>query len=212
MDSRLGERSAKDSKGIDNEKEAGRMEEMTSGGSVSTARSVLDGQIEVQILSSAPRESSSRSEHLTSGQAIEVSNPLSCSIFTCNYANYKPEMGLAVRITMGKVPSWFPYPYVVGKSLKPFKTFRSGLPLMERRDIYMAELDRHEGWVWSELEQFSKISEGQPLILLCFEKIVTGFECHRRWAADWFATKGVDVPDLPLKLPPTPKPIQETLF
>jgi hypothetical protein len=172
----------------------------------------MDSKLDWREMVLGTRGDSVRPAHEDSVLEVEVSNPLPCSIFTCNWASYKPEMGVAVRTTVGKAPKWFPYPMLESKSLKPWKTFRSELSLEDARLVYMAELDKHEGWVMGELEQFAKIAEGQPLILLCFEKLITGIECHRRWAADWFATKGIDVPELPLQLPPVPKPVQDSLF
>ncbi len=142
----------------------------------------------------------------------EVSSPLPCSIFTCNWSSYKPEMGVAVRTTVGNAPKWFAFPYLESKSLKPWSTFRSELSLEEGRLVYMAELDKHEDWVMDEMRKLGEIAQGQPLVLLCFEKLVTGIECHRRWAADWFATKGIEVPELTTQVVKVALPVQESLF
>ena len=107
-------------------------------------------------------------------------------------------MGVPVGTSIGKHLAFREAEQV--ESLKPWGVFRKleHLPLDEQRAAYLASLDRREQRIRRDLEDLTVKYRGQALVLLCWETpdVALAGGCHRRWAADWFATKGLDVPEL----------------
>jgi hypothetical protein len=115
---------------------------------------------------------------------------------TCSWRAYRPDMGVAVRITLGRPPRWFAYPYEEVRLLAPPpRVFR----LKDDREFEEA-YGQHLEAVGVErlMERFQDLSEkhdGRRLVLLCFESSVE--DCHRgQFARFWFEKTGQEVPEL----------------
>lgn len=114
----------------------------------------------------------------------------------CSWKRYRPEMGVAVRITLGRPPSWFGHPHEEVRLLAPPPAvFRlEDDAEFERR--YAEHLDRvGVGRLSQRFRDLQEKHGGRRLVLLCFEADVA--ECHRgqfsRW---WFEQTGQRVEEL----------------
>ena len=110
---------------------------------------------------------------------------------TCSYHAYKPEMGIAVRTSIG-APKYFAFPHITAKVLFPYATFRNkaleAQPIQASAIAYGQSLSKHRTDVEITLDRLSDLYPKQTLVLLCYENVHKGkgHECHRRWAAQWF--------------------------
>lgn len=121
-------------------------------------------------------------------------------LFTCSYQEYKPEMGLAVRISLGK-PKWWPenalHPRAFVWEITPRREYlRASDEEYERQ--FFGQLERYGV---NEIDQkFRQIAQSlgeQRLVLLCFEDLSKNTLCHRRDFASWWkARTGVDIPEV----------------
>lgn len=123
-------------------------------------------------------------------------------VVTCSWSAYRREMGTCVRISLG-VPRGLHLP-------DPRYTERTHWP-------YVAQLAPRRSYFYEPTEVFSRMyldqlgrladeidrallaipSESSCLVLCCFERRITGPECHRRLAARWLAERyDVEVPEL----------------
>lgn len=112
---------------------------------------------------------------------------------TCSFADYRPEMGKPIRISLGRPK----YRTLIESddrlwALTPRSDYFHAAPEeFDRR--YVAQLDRVG--VERLREQFEAFDDGQPLILLCFER--NGADCHRRLFSQWWLEQtGEHVPEL----------------
>lgn len=115
---------------------------------------------------------------------------------TCSWRAYRPEMGVAVRITLGRPPHWFKHPHEEVRLLAPPPAvFR-----LESDEAFTEGYERHLERVGVdrlrvEFRELSERHEGRRLVLCCFEARVE--ECHRgQFARYWEAQTGEAVPEL----------------
>ena len=115
---------------------------------------------------------------------------------TCSWRGFRPEMGVAVRITLGKPPRWFAYPHEEIRLLAPPpRVFR-----LKDDKAFEEAYGQHLEAVGVErlMKQFQDLSEkhdGRRLALLCFEASVE--DCHRgQFAKFWESRTGEAVPEL----------------
>lgn len=109
---------------------------------------------------------------------------------TASYWSYRPEMGVPVVTSIGRNRDFDFAPHV--NSLKPWETFRKmdDRPVEEQASAYRAALYRRQRRVWADLADLRDSYPRVTLVLLCWCSTSTALDggCHRRWAADWFAT------------------------
>lgn len=125
-------------------------------------------------------------------------------LVTGRYQRFRPEHGLPVRTTVGAPRFWradqlgdlaslldiAPYELMRGKA--------STAPVHEQRMIYRLRLERRALTVVVQLAGLAAAHPDRAVVLLCFEDVHAGEECHRRWFAEWFeAAYGIEVPELP---------------
>ncbi len=124
------------------------------------------------------------------------------ALATCSYREFRPEMGLSIRITRGQ-PRWrLPYA-LAGKVLFlapsahewAMKDDPAGFV-----EAYQARMDElTPEWIGGNLE--FTFPEGR-LVLLCFEQVwgqplPPAQVCHRRAFAEWWEGRtGEEVPEL----------------
>ena len=116
---------------------------------------------------------------------------------TCSWRSYRPEMGVPVRITLGRPPRWFSHEHEEVRLLAPPPAvFR-----LEDDKEFEAAYEQHLNAVGAErlAGRFRDLSEkhgGRRLVLLCFESRVE--DCHRGQFARWWARQtGEVVEELP---------------
>jgi hypothetical protein len=117
---------------------------------------------------------------------------------TSSYRQFRPAMGVPVRITLGKPKFRLSYEYEEIKLLAPPpKVFA----LQDEEEFEAAYL-QHLGAVGVErlrrvFESLSGAGGSTRLVLLCFENVFGGESCHRRMFARWWEEQtGQDVPEL----------------
>lgn len=120
------------------------------------------------------------------------------NIATTSYSQFRPEMGVPVRTSMG-FPKWWNGPVEFVSDLRPVTTWRSydGPVDDERRYRHLLYLKSEH--VFDQLSELTaKYGNAQPLVLLCYENVAAGDYCHRTWAARWLAEQvpGITVPEL----------------
>ncbi|QBF46392.1 hypothetical protein [Janibacter limosus] len=124
------------------------------------------------------------------------------NLATCSYSQFTPDMGVAVGTSIGKHPRFREAEQC--DPLKPWTVFRKmdDQPLTVQRARYWRQLDDTEARVAAALQDLTARHPGQRLVLMCWEVLDGTNECHRRWAADWLARRGLTVPEL-APAPPT---------
>ena len=137
------------------------------------------------------------------------------NVYTCSYNEYRPEMGVAVRISAG-VPSY---------QIPEFNPFRHVLAATPTREYLHTDMENYDRHFYAQLDQHgveafradfqrvrkeAGVKKNHPIVLLCFEKlgklecneeheIETAEEgwCHRRKFASWWKQQtGEDIPEL----------------
>jgi hypothetical protein len=73
-----------------------------------------------------------------------------------------------------------------GAIVDPVWNFGRDLDADEARELYRQRLDRHAESVISNLARLARQHPDQALCVLCFEDVLAGQPCHRRWFAEWF--------------------------
>ena len=118
----------------------------------------------------------------------------STTLVTSRYKTWRPEHGVAVQITVG-APKFGRWPDLVdGRIIAPYGLM--DLPTDEARRLYRQRLDDRADRVVATLASIATEHPGQRLVLLCFEDVHAGEECHRRWLADWLADRfRIEVPE-----------------
>lgn len=118
---------------------------------------------------------------------------------TCSYSEFRPDMGLGVRISLG-TPRWIkraePWPYV--PELAPGRSYLNVADESVFLDRYLTQM-RSNGVaaIRARFDHLAGQHDAQRLVLLCFEKLSTGKTCHRRYFASWWHTEtGQQVPEL----------------
>jgi hypothetical protein len=133
---------------------------------------------------------------------MEHSNvALPMPLVTGRWQDFRPDFGVPIRITVGH-PKFVRYAYERAMSLAPHELFRP--PYKDIDDIptekwvYFKRLVEHEAAILRELAAVAAKHPGRTGVLLCYENVNAGEECHRRWAAEWFRDNyGWDVPEIP---------------
>lgn len=113
---------------------------------------------------------------------------------TCSYRALHPDMGVPVGTSIGTNKRFPGLPQA--EALKPYGVFRrlDHLPLDQRIAAYHDRLDRRERQVRDNLDELvAHYGHDQRFVLLCWCHLPdadTGPRgCHRRWAAEWFASR-----------------------
>ena len=121
---------------------------------------------------------------------VEPINPLG----TARYQDWRPAMGIAVATSVGK-PRWMPGIEEV-KGLAPHG-LRHINNEFEFRLKYTERLNALEEEIHRDLIRLSRKYPNERLILLCWEDLrKPNLWCHRTLAAEWFAERGVIVPEM----------------
>jgi hypothetical protein len=77
---------------------------------------------------------------------------------------------------------------LVGATAVPAPTDRLGT---------VRRLDTHAETIVEHLAAIGRRHPGEQLVVLCFENVDAGADCHRRWLAEWLEERyGVVVPEL----------------
>lgn len=130
---------------------------------------------------------------------------------TCSYREYRPEMGVPVRISLGR-PRWWTTPIPDSASIPELTPRGSYLnaPEPDFLEAYDAQLSRYgTGHLQARFAAIAGV-HGEPLVLLCFENLATGDLCHRRqFAAWWYAETGQEVPEMGAQPPSWAPPGRE---
>lgn len=147
------------------------------------------------------------------------------NVATCSYSEYKPEMGAAVRISLGSPRWWKTPPPASIWSLTPRREY-----LHSGRDVYLpryfAQLDYYGvDMIRQEFERVAKETGQDTIVLLCFEKLDKkgagpDHWCHRREFAQWWMEQTGEIlpelgglPPAAGDTPPEPEvPLEEPLF
>ena len=140
-------------------------------------------------------------------------------VATCSYSEFRPDMGLPVRISLG-YPQ-FPLRYEISKTAKlweltPRKDYLRA-PLAVYNEKFHAQLERYGPQLIEDKFLWLKQEHGASrVVLLCFEKLsnpknVEG--CHRRdFAAWWLEKTGEVIPELGSMPDTPPEPPEELPF
>ena len=141
------------------------------------------------------RDGQGRGVRLPEAQA--EAKPLMVELATSSWKQYRPGMGVPVRITLGKPRFKVGFEYEEIRLLAPTPAiFRLKSDADFERE-YLAHLDR----IGAERlrDAFDAVSgkhRGRRLVLLCYESVVDGEVCHRRMFAQWWEQQtGQDVPE-----------------
>jgi len=123
-----------------------------------------------------------------------------CQLATSRYAGFQPEWGVPVRITVG-YPRGFRLPFELALALAPYELFRPPYKGIDNIPVetlvYNRRLEAHGAEAYTQLCGIAARNPGRRLVLLCFENVVAGEACHRRWAAEWMAVRwGWNVPEI----------------
>jgi hypothetical protein len=118
-------------------------------------------------------------------------------IVTSRYAGFRPEFGVPVRITVGQPKFWRRAQPADGRLLAPWGLLDPSIPTDECRRRYGEMLDGKADRIIALLARLARAHPNQRLVLLCFENVHAGQECHRRWFAAWFEEHyGIAIPEL----------------
>ncbi len=119
---------------------------------------------------------------------------MAIEIATCNYNAYQPEMGAAVRTSIGH-PRFFNHrPLVTWEGVYPERHWLE-LPVEEYTPRYLSKLDSYgietaEADLAYIADQIETLTGRAPerLVLLCYENLAhEGKWCHRTMLAQWLA-------------------------
>jgi uncharacterized protein (DUF488 family) len=120
-------------------------------------------------------------------------------IVTSRYQAWLPEHGIPVRTTVGNPRFWRGPKLVYLSEIAPYGVFKNPdlVTREEKIEAYEARLNRNAGRIIERLDRLVTEHPGQRIVLLCYENVLAGEECHRRWFASWFKElTHVDVPEL----------------
>lgn len=157
-------------------------------------------------------------------RAIE-SNPMTTlaqvALRTCSYSAYRPEMGVAVAVSVGK-PRWKKGTYEWCNPLAPYGIFnRSPRPEYEEYlGLYLARLESGRPAIEAGLTAIARTHPTRALVLCCWCKLDGSEEnwCHRSMLRVWARDRlGRDIPELagaphPGHLDVQWRPAQTTMF
>jgi hypothetical protein len=117
---------------------------------------------------------------------------------TCSYREFKPDMGVPVRTSLGQ-PRWWRTP--IPQSAVVSEITPRGWYFHASEDdflaAYTAQLSRYGAEAIQARFDAIAAEFGEPLVLLCFEQLQTGAECHRTdFRLWWLGQTGQDTPEL----------------
>ena len=127
----------------------------------------------------------------------EVEAIVRVELATNSYRQFKPRMGVPVRITLGKPRFRLSYSYEEIRLLAPTpRIFRLGSDDFEHE--YREHLEKIGfEWLQAIFEEVAGRHEGSRLVLLCFENVLAGESCHCRTFARWWEEQsGQAIPEL----------------
>jgi hypothetical protein len=103
-----------------------------------------------------------------------------------------------IRSTVGYPQFWRHGPLWHVTGITPYGVFGKVLDDDTARAAYRNRLDDHAEVILASLAEVARRHPGQPVVVLCFEDVHTGQDCHRRWFAEWFEERyGIAVAELP---------------
>lgn len=119
-------------------------------------------------------------------------------LHTCSYGEWKPEMGAAVKTSLGSPRFQLAKIPMIGNvwEITPRKEYLKA-PADIFRAEYFRQLDRYG--VKQMLMRFRALAEkgDEKLVLLCFERLNKGDWCHRQLFAGWWLEQtGEVIPEL----------------
>lgn len=123
------------------------------------------------------------------------------NIVTTSYKSFKPDMGVPIQTSIGNPKFWRGPSLTQAKVFYPYVTFKKHTEktMAEKSVIYQNSLDKYSSQIETMLDSFTVIAGGKPLVLMCYEDVLAGEVCHRRWLAEWFKTRyDLEVPELML--------------
>jgi hypothetical protein len=119
-------------------------------------------------------------------------------LVTGRYQAWKPGDGVPIRSTVGYPQFWRHGPLWHVTGITPYGVFGKVLDDDTARAAYRNRLDHHAEVILASLAEVARRHPGQPVVVLCFEDVHTGQDCHRRWFAEWFEERyGIAVAELP---------------
>lgn len=126
---------------------------------------------------------------------------LAVQIATVSYPEWRPDMGTLVLASVGIPRNANLRDRPRSRWLSPHGIFpRYNDDEAEYRRRYFARLDKNEEALWDELAALEH--DGTTLVIGCWCKLHSSDAwCHRRIAATWFATHGIEVVELGRMLP-----------
>lgn len=147
---------------------------------------------------------------------------MALSIATCTYHEYRPDMGMPVRSTVGN-PKWFSYfPYGVWENITPRRWMlgindRDEFRTKYRHHLHKMTLDRLLGDAHALQEELAPSWEGtaftEQLVILCYDNLAQpDMWCHRTFFAEWMGEHNVIVPELGRTRPEPPNDNQGQLW
>lgn len=131
--------------------------------------------------------------------ADDIKTITKTKLVTARYQDFKPDLGIPVRSSVGAPRFWRFGPLAHSRATTPYGVFRNDdLRTLQAQHIaYHARLDELGDEVVTELADIARDHPGEgPLVLLCYENVHAGGDCHRRWFAEWFEDHyGIVVPE-----------------
>jgi len=125
------------------------------------------------------------------------------SVVTGRYIDFRPELGVGVRITRGGPEKYRWWNQSTGLVMGPKWWQPSYSEFREEDDAvgeasYYARMDSDPATQLGRLAQLVTNHAGRRLVLLCYENVHRGECCHRRWLAEWFWSRWqIEIPELP---------------
>jgi hypothetical protein len=119
-------------------------------------------------------------------------------LVTGRYAGWRPEFGVPIRATQGMPRGWKHGELIRASAITPSKRVAFGkMPESEAHVEFVGQLQQRSMETVLFLGEVARRFPGQRLVVLCFENVIAGEVCHRRWFADWMeAEYGMTVPEL----------------
>lgn len=117
------------------------------------------------------------------------------TLFTLNYARFKPEMGVPVRISNG-YPRFVKYDitYAIKELYPAWALVKAGLPHEEFTRQYQEALDAvGVETIQQRFDEIYQSAGDDRLVLMCYEALDKGKTCHRRSFGRWWEDRTGEV-------------------
>jgi hypothetical protein len=117
---------------------------------------------------------------------------------TASYRTWRPGDGVPIRTTVGECRWWRGPELEHVRAVTPYGVFGKELHPLDARVEYQHRLEERLAKIVVALADVARRHRGERLVLLCFEDVWAGEECHRRWLAEWMETRfwRLTVPEL----------------